>query len=127
MLSLVPVDSDFECGAFATLTTTLWISGKEFKDAGFEMDTEQGPCLPNFLIHARRKGGERTLVVEVMGFDRPDYLAGKEVTYERMESLWDRSTVIRYASLIVQPGQRWVLTLGTRTPRAWCFLDRRQS
>ena len=33
------------------------------------------------------------MVVEVMGFDGPDYLAGKEVTYERMESLWDRSTV----------------------------------
>ncbi|MDE0383013.1 MAG: hypothetical protein OXI22_03945 [Defluviicoccus sp.] len=29
----------------------------------------------------------RTWVVEVMGFDRPDYLAGKEVTHERMEEL----------------------------------------
>ena len=39
MLSLVPVDSDFECRAYATLTTMLWIFGKEFKDAGFEIDT----------------------------------------------------------------------------------------
>ena len=90
----VPVDSDFERRAFATLTTTLRILGKEFGDVGFEMekpvfetDTEQGPCLPDFLIRARRKGTERTWVVEVMGFDRPDYLAGKEVTHERMEEL----------------------------------------
>ena len=53
----------------------------------FEMDTEQGPCLPDFLIRAQRNGVERTWVVEVMGFDRPDYLAGKEVTHERMEEL----------------------------------------
>ena len=26
-------------------------------------------------------------MVEVMGFERPDYLAGKEVTHERMEEL----------------------------------------
>ena len=90
----VPVDSDFECRAFPTLTTTLRILGNEFRDAEFEMekpmfemDTEQGPCLPDFLIRAQRKGAERTWVVEVMGFDQPDYLAGKEVTHERMEEL----------------------------------------
>ena len=90
----VPVDSDFERQAFSTLTTTLWILGKEFPDAEFtmekpvfEMDTEQGPCLPDFLIHARRKGEVRTWVVEVMGFERPDYLAGKVVTHERMQEL----------------------------------------
>ncbi|MCY4499033.1 MAG: hypothetical protein OXC14_17330 [Rhodospirillaceae bacterium] len=67
---------------------------KEFRDAEvtmekpvFEIETEQGPCLPDFLIKARRKGAERTWVVEVMGFDRPDYLACKEVTHERMEEL----------------------------------------
>ena len=89
-----PVDSDFERRAFGTLTTTLWILGRVFKDAEFtmekpvfEMDTSQGPCLPDFLIRAQRKGAERTWVVEVMGFERPDYLAGKEVTHERMEEL----------------------------------------
>ena len=90
----VPLDSDFERRAFGTLTTTLRILGREFKDAEFEMekpvfemDTKQGPCLPDFLIRARQKGEERTWVIEVMGFDRPDYLAGKEVTHERMEEL----------------------------------------
>ena len=29
----------------------------------------------------------RTWVIEVMGFERPDYLADKEVTHERMEEL----------------------------------------
>ena len=90
----VPVDSDFERQAFGTLTTTLWILSKAFPDAEFtmekpvfEIDTEQGPCLPDFLIKARRKDEVRTWVVEVMGFERPDYLAGKEVTHERMEEL----------------------------------------
>ena len=67
---------------------------KEFPDTEFEMEkpvfemnTEQGPCLPDFLMHVRAKGEVGTWVVEVMGFDRPDYLAGKEVTHERMEEL----------------------------------------
>ena len=53
----------------------------------FEMDTKQGPCLPDFLIKAKRKGEVRTWVVEVMGFEQPEYLAGKEVTHKRMEEL----------------------------------------
>ena len=87
----IPISS---AKAFGTLTTTLWILSREFPDAEFEMekpvfeiDTKQGPCLPDFLIHARRNGEERTWVVEVMGFERPDYLAGKEVTHKRMEEL----------------------------------------
>ena len=90
----VPVDSDYERQAYGTLTTTLWMLDREFKDIEFtmekpvfEIDTEHGPCRPDFLIHARRRGEERTWVVEVMGFDRPDYLEGKEVTHERMEEL----------------------------------------
>ena len=90
----VPVDSDFERQAFGTLTTTLWMLDGEFRDTEFtmekpvfEIDTEQGPCRPDFLVHARRKGEVRTWVVEVIGFERPDYLAGKEVTHERMEEL----------------------------------------
>ena len=53
----------------------------------FEISTEHGPCLPDFVIRARRNGEVLTWVVEVMGFERPDYLAGKEVTHERMEEL----------------------------------------
>ncbi len=90
----VPVDSDYERQAFSTITTTLWMLDREFPDAEFTMekpvfdiDTKQGPCRPDFLIHARRKGEERTWVVEVMGFERPSYLAGKEVTHERMQEL----------------------------------------
>ena len=90
----VPVDSDFERQAFGTLETTLWILSKEFPDTEFTMekpvfdiDTRQGPCRPDFLIRARRGGEERTWVVEVMGFERPAYLAGKEVTHKRMEAL----------------------------------------
>ena len=67
---------------------------KEFPDTEFEMEkpmfemnTEHGPCRPDFLMHARRKGEVGTWMVEVMGFERPDYLAGKEVTHERMEEL----------------------------------------
>ena len=90
----VPVDSDFERQAFSTLMTTLWMLDREFPDAEFTMekpvfekDTKEGPCLPDFLIHARRNGEVRTWVIEVMGFERPAYLAGKEVTHERMEEL----------------------------------------
>ena len=53
----------------------------------FEMDTDQGPCPLDFRIKARRNGAEGTWAVEVMGFERPDYLAGKEVARERMEDL----------------------------------------
>ena len=90
----VPVDSDFERQAFGTLETTLWMLGRGFPDTEFtmekpvfEMDTNRGPCRPDFLIKARRKDEVRTWVVEVMGFERPDYLAGKEVTHKRMEEL----------------------------------------
>ena len=90
----VPVDSSYERQAFGTLRTTLKILDGAFQDTKleiekpvFEMTTRRGPCLPDFLIQGRRKSEERTYVVEVMGFDRPDYLAGKEVTHVRMEEL----------------------------------------
>ena len=110
----VPVDSDFERQAFGTLTTTLWMLDREFPDTGFMMEkpvfetnTEQGPCLPDFLIRARRRGEVRTWVIEMMGFDRPGYLAGKEVTHERMEEL---GPVIR------MDGQRFRGRLNRRGP-----------
>ena len=75
----VPVDSSFERQAFGTLTTTLRILSHVLPDAEFEMekpvfevDNGRGPCLPDFLIRGRLKGEERTYVVEVMGFERPD-------------------------------------------------------
>lgn len=89
-----PVDSHFERRAFGTLRTVLNRLGKAFPDAGFglekpvfDIDTPEGPCLPDFLIRARRGGDEAVFVVEVMGFDRPDYLQGKEVTHPRMATL----------------------------------------
>ena len=72
----VPVDSSLERWVFGTLTTTLRILDHAFPDAEFhiekpvfEVGTARGPCLPDFLIRARRKGEERTYVVEVMGFE----------------------------------------------------------
>ena len=53
----------------------------------FEMDTKQGPCLADFLVHARQTGEMRAWVVKVMGFDWPANLAGKEGTHEHMEVL----------------------------------------
>ena len=34
----------------------------------FDIDTELGPCLPDFIVRARRGDDEMTFVVEVMGF-----------------------------------------------------------
>ena len=90
----VPVDSHYERRAFKTLRTTLQILDRAFRDAAFErerpvfdIDTPEGPCLPDFLIHARHGAEELTFVVEVMGFERPEYLCGKEVTHPRMATL----------------------------------------
>ena len=90
----VPVDSHYERRAFGTLRMTLRVLSEAFPDARFglekpvfEIDTPDGPCLPDFLIRARRGEDELTFVVEVMGFERPEYLRGKEVTHPRMETL----------------------------------------
>ena len=90
----VPVDSHYERRAFGTLRTTLRILSRTFPDTGFELEkplfeieTPDGPCLPDFLIRARRGGEETVFVIEVMGFERPDYLRGKEVTHPRMATL----------------------------------------
>ena len=40
--------------------------------------------ITTFLITARRGGDELTTVVEVMGFERPGYLCGKQVAHPRM-------------------------------------------
>ena len=90
----MPVDSHYERQAFGTLRTTLQILRRAYPHAAFELEkpvfdieTPEGPFLPDFLIDARRGGDELTFVVEVMGFERPEYLQGKEVTHPRMATL----------------------------------------
>ena len=53
----------------------------------FETDTKQGPCLPDFLIHARRKGEERTWVVEGDGLRAARLPRRQGGHAERMEEL----------------------------------------
>lgn len=64
--------------------------------------------MPDFLIKAQRKGEVRTWMVEVMGFDRPAYVAGKEVTHERMEEL---------GPVILMDGKRLEAELTSRAER----------
>ena len=104
-----PVDSHYEPRAFGTLKTTLRVLRGAFPDGEFEMEkpvfdiaTAQGPCLPDFLIRARRGANEVIFVIEVMGFERPDYLRGKEVTHPRMETLGTLCTM--QASEFDHPG-----------------------
>ncbi len=89
----VPVDSGQERRAFGTLRATQRILNAAFPDAAFELkkpvfeiDTAEGPCLPDFVIGARRGEDALQFVVEVMGFDRVAYLLGKEVTHPRMRT-----------------------------------------
>ena len=105
----MPVDSNYERRALWTPGNTLWNLHRKFPDAEFELekplfdiDTLEGPCLPDFLIRARRGHDEFPFVIEVMGFERPDYLQGKEDRHTRMAwlgtmcmmqgSAFDRST-----------------------------------
>ena len=88
------MDSDFERQALGTLRTTLATLDERFEDTEFELekplfqiDTPDGPCLPDFLIRARRGSEVLTFVIEVMGFERTDYLEGKEATHPRMKNL----------------------------------------
>ena len=91
----VPVDSHFERQAFGTLRTTLAVLKHHFPGTAFVLDkpvfetqTARGPCLPDFLLRASAAGGrEAVFVIEVMGFERPSYLKGKEVTHPRMAEL----------------------------------------
>ena len=76
----------------------------EIEKPVFEIGTAQGPCLPDFLIRARRGCDVATFVVEVMGFERPDYLRGKEVTHPRMETL---GNAVHDARRRVRPAGRW--------------------
>ena len=90
----IPVDSDCERQAFLALKDAIRCLRRDFHDTAFDLEkpvfeigTKLGPCLPDFLIRARRGGDQLTFVVEVMGFERTEYLRGKEVTHRRMETL----------------------------------------
>ena len=90
----VPVNSHYERRAFGTLRTTLRILSATFPDTGFELEkplfeieTPDGPCLPDFLIRARRGDDEAVFVIEVMGFERSEYLQGNEITHPRIATL----------------------------------------
>ena len=86
----VPVDSHYERQALGTLRATLAILRAGFPDTAFdvvkplfESETSLGPCIPDFVFEAERHGTKLSFPVEVMGFERPDYLQGKEVTQRR--------------------------------------------
>ncbi|MDE0047327.1 MAG: hypothetical protein OXU19_15955 [bacterium] len=94
----VPVESNAERQAFATLKKTLGILRREFETVTFslekplfETDTEHGPCLPDFVIRARPEGWEGRdsvdFMIEVMGFEDEDYRRRKEETHWAMRSL----------------------------------------
>lgn len=105
----VPVDSRYERQALGTLRATLGILRREFADAAFELvksvfesDTPLGPCIEDFVIEVERRGANLNIPVEVMGFRRPDYLDGKEVTHPRMATLGPLCTMD--ASRFDRPG-----------------------
>ena len=52
----------------------------------FDIETESGPCLPDFPIRSRLGDDEVTFDVEVMGYECRGYLRGREVTHTRMET-----------------------------------------
>ena len=90
----VPVDSGYERQAFGTLRYTVATLQRRFPAAQFhltkpvfEQETAAGPCLPDFVVHARRGDDQAVFVIEVMGFDRPSYMQGKEITHPRMKML----------------------------------------
>ena len=92
---LIAVDSHYERQAFGCLTVTIKRLEKIHSDTTwtlhkpvFEYPTVEGPCLPDFEILGYRDDQLRhRFLVEVMGFDRPSYLAGKEITHDRMKTL----------------------------------------
>ena len=90
----VAVDSHSQRQAFGTLRTTLRVLQRQFPGAEivlekpvFEIETPDGPCLPDFIVRVRRGSDELACVVEVTGVDRPSYLAGKEIAHSRMRNL----------------------------------------
>ena len=91
----VPVDSHYERRAFGTLRSTLTGVGSgssatprlSWRIRCSTSRRRTAPAIRNFLIRARRGGDELRFVVEVMRFDRPEYLRGKEVTHPWMQTI----------------------------------------
>ena len=90
----IPVDSHYERVALGKIKYQLRQILDDYPDVEFEItkpvfeiETKAGPCLPDFIITARRGKNVEKFIIEVMGFERSDYLEGKEVTHPRMKTL----------------------------------------
>ncbi len=100
----VPVDSHNERRALGTLRRLVQglepglrdtLGGRaELEKPLFRFETAGGPCLPDFLLTVTR--GQRAdgrydsvlrYVIEVMGFDDPEYESGKADMHARMRTL----------------------------------------
>ena len=125
----VAVGSHYERRAFGTLRATLRVLRRKFlgtefvlEKPVFEIETPDGPCLPDFVVRARRGGDELACVVEVTGVDRPSYLVDKEITRPRMRHLgpvlfMDGKRVPGGA--ITEEGRRITESVGEELRRCW--------
>ncbi len=108
----VPVDSHNERRALGALRSTIR-SLENDADLGnalggavrvdlekplFDIETVGGPCRPDFILTVIKPGGDPAgdrhllgdaarYVIEVMGFDDPEYESGKAKTHRRMRNL----------------------------------------
>lgn len=96
----VPVESDFERKALKAILAgqrELHARGVDLAIAKplFDTMTPDGPCRPDFILEARSRvtGEIKTLVVEAMGFDTPEYRAAKAITHPRMRTLGNLVTI----------------------------------
>ena len=111
----VPVDSHNERRALGALRSAIWrlennaklgtaLGGAvriDLEKPLFDIETVAGPCRPDFILTVMRPGGpgrgpavgrhllgdSARYVIEVMGFDDPEYESGKETTHRRMRNL----------------------------------------
>lgn len=90
----VPVESDFERRALKAILAgqrELHARGVDLAIGKplFDTITPDGPCRPDFVLEARSRatGEMKTLVIEAMGFDTPEYHAAKAMTHPRMNAL----------------------------------------
>lgn len=60
----------------------------------FDLPTRFGPCRPDFVLEVAQPGQEaKTLIVEAMGFDTPEYEAAKAITLPRMQAIGPLITI----------------------------------
>lgn len=94
---LVPVDSDYERKTLALLLRQqrYWLGRgveseieKPLHAIPVRVDGEKTRCQPDFLLRRRTVAGiDRTVVVETMGYDDPEYRERKTRTHQRMAQL----------------------------------------